>query len=161
MSRIYVETSIASFYFEVRKEPDMVARRDWTRRWFDAALVGGDEIVTSLAVLAELERGNFPGREQALALFSQLPVEDISETIAEIAEAYIAHKLMPNDPTGDAMHLAVASYHKCDFLVTWNCQHLANANKFGHIRRVNGILGLMSPSLVTPLELLAEESTDA
>ena len=160
MSRIYVETSIASFYFEVRKEPDMVARRDWTRRWFDAALVGGDEIVTSLAVLAELERGNFPGREQALALFSQLPVEDISEAVAEVAEAYIAHKLMPNDPTGDAMHLAVASYHKCDFLVTWNCKHLANANKFGHIRRVNGILGLVSPSLVTPLELLAEESTD-
>ncbi len=160
MSRIYVETSIASFYFEERKEPDMVARRDWTRRWFDAALVGGDEIVTSLAVLAELERGNFPGREQALALFSQLPVEDITDAIAEIAEAYIAHKLMPNDPTGDAMHLAVASYHKCDFLVTWNCKHLANANKFGHIRRVNGILGLMSPSLVTPLELLAEVSTD-
>lgn len=160
MSRIYVETSIASFYFEARKEPDMVARRDWTRRWFDAALVGGDEIVTSLAVLAELERGKFPGREQALALFSQLPVEDITEAIAEIAEAYIAHKLMPNDPTGDAMHLAVASYHKCEFLVTWNCKHLANANKFGHIRRVNGILGLMSPSLVTPLELLAEESTD-
>ena len=103
----------------------MVARRDWTRRWFDAALVGGDEIVTSLAVLAELERGNFPGREQALALFSQLPVEDITEAIAAIAEAYIAHKLMPNDPTGDAMHLAVAPYHKCDFLVTWNCQHLA------------------------------------
>ena len=161
MSRIYVETSIASFYFEVRNEPDMVARRDWTRRWFDAALVGGDEIVTSLAVMAELERGHFPGREQALALFSQLPVEDITDAVVEITEAYIAHKLMPNDPTGDAMHLAVASYHKCDFLVTWNCKHLANANKFGHIRRVNGILGLMSPSLVTPLELLAEELTDA
>lgn len=161
MSRIYVETSIASFYFEVRQEPDMVARRDWTRRWFDAALVGGDEIVTSLAVLAELERGNFPGREQALALFSQLPVEDITDAIAAIAEAYIAHKLIPNDPTGDSMHLAVASYHNCDFLVTWNCKHLANANKFGHIRRVNGILGLMSPSLVTPLELLAEGPTDA
>jgi predicted nucleic acid-binding protein len=161
MSRIYVETSIASFYFEVRQEPDMVARRNWTRRWFDAALVGGDEIVTSLAELAELERGNFPGREQALALFSQLPVEDITDAIVEITEAYIAHKLMPNDPTGDALHLAVASYHKCDFLVTWNCQHLANANKFGHIRRVNAILGLMSPSLVTPLELLAEGPTDA
>ncbi len=160
MSRIYVETSIASFYYEVRDEPDMVARREWTRRWFDAAVIGDDEIVTSLAVLAELEKGAFPGREQALKLFSQLPIEDITDPIAEIVEAYIAHKLMPNDPTGDALHLAVASYHKCDFLVTWNCKHLANANKFGHIRRVNGILGLMSPSLVTPLELLAEGPLD-
>ena len=63
---------------------------------------------------------------------------------------------MPADPGGDALHLALASYHKCDFLVTWNCQHLANANKFGHIRRVNAMLGLFVPALVTPLELLGD-----
>jgi hypothetical protein len=39
------------------------------------------------------------------------------------------YKLMPADPGGDAMHLALASYHKCDFLVTWNCRHLANASR--------------------------------
>ena len=61
---------------------------------------------------------------------------------------------MPADPAGDALHLALASFYKCDFLVTWNCLHLANANKFGHIRRVNTILGLIVPNLVTPLELL-------
>jgi hypothetical protein len=42
-------------------------------------------------------------------------------------------------------------------LVTWNCQHLANARKFGHIRRVNGMLGLFVPELVTPMELLGED----
>jgi hypothetical protein len=51
---------------------------------------------------------------------------------------------------------AVASFHKCDFLVTWNCCHLANANKFGHIRQINTLLGLYVPALVTPLELLGE-----
>ena len=51
------------------------------------------------------------------------------------------------------VHLTLASHHKCDFLVTWNCRHLANANKFGHIRRVNALLGLFVPALVTPLEL--------
>ena len=63
---------------------------------------------------------------------------------------------MPADPSFDALHLALASYHKCEFLVTWNCQHLANANKFGHLRRVNNLLGLYVPVLVTPLELLGE-----
>jgi hypothetical protein len=59
------------------------------------------------------------------------------------------------------LHLALASYHKCDFLLTWNCRHLANANKFGHIRRVNTMLGLFVPLLVTPLELLGgKESED-
>lgn len=70
MSRIYVETSIASFYFETRQEADMVARRDWTRRWFDSAMAGSDEIVTSLAVIAELKSGEFPGKADAIKLFN-------------------------------------------------------------------------------------------
>lgn len=60
----------------------------------------------------------------------------------------------PYVPAGDALRLALASYHKCDFLVTWNCEHLANANTFGHIRRVNALLELFVPAMVTPLELL-------
>ena len=54
----------------------------------------------------------------------------------------------------DALHLALASAEKCDYLVTWNCEHLANANKFGHIQRVNAMLGLHNPLLVTPLQLM-------
>ncbi len=83
-----------------------------------------------------------------------MPLLAVEPAVAEIVEAYIRHKVMPGDPGGDALHLALASYHKCDFLVTWNCLHLANANKFGHIRRVNTLLGLFVPALVTPLELL-------
>ena len=81
---------------------------------------------------------------------------DINEAIADIVTAYISHHVMPSDPAGDALHLAIASFHKCDFLLTWNCRHLANANKFAHIRRVNGMLGLFVPTLVTPLELLGD-----
>ena len=69
-------------------------------------------------------------------------------------DTYIQHKAMPKDPAGDALHLALASYHKCDFLLTWNCNHLANANKFTHIQRLNTLLGLFTPGLVTPLELI-------
>ncbi len=76
--------------------------------------------------------------------------------IGPIVDFYIANMVMPNDPKGDALHLALASYHKCDFLLTWNCKHLANANKFGHIRQANDRLGLYVPLLVTPLELLGE-----
>jgi hypothetical protein len=156
MARIYVETSIASFYYEVRTEPEMVARRNWTRKWFDAVLVGGDEVVTSIAAINELKSGEFPGKADALALFNRLPLLDLNESVAEIVDSYLAHQLMPNDPTGDALHLAVASFHRCDFLVTWNCKHLANANKFGHIRRVNDTIGIGNPNLVTPIELLNE-----
>ena len=153
MSVYYIETTIPSFYHEVRSEPSMVARRDWTRRWFDVAVIS-DRIVSSVAVLDELRRGDFPGRDDCLAMLDTIEMLELDDPVFEIVEAYLANKLMPSDPFGDALHLALASYHRCDFLVTWNCLHLANANKFGQIRRINGILGLYTPELVTPMELL-------
>ena len=154
-SRIYIETSIPSFYHEVRTEPDMVARRDWTRKFWDAA---SEEytLLTSPAVIEELEQGDFPNQREMLLLVSTLTVLPIDQMIGPIVDFYIANMVMPNDPKGDALHLALASYHKCDFLLTWNCKHLANANKFGHIRQSNDKLGLYVPLLVTPLELLGE-----
>ncbi len=134
-------------------EADMVARREWTRQWWDRARKR-DELVTSEAVLEELGRGGHPVSDDSLRLLDDLGLVPVDPAIAETVEAYIAHRLMPSDPLGDALHLALASHHRCDFLVTWNCRHLANANKFDHIRRVNGILGLFVPALVTPLELL-------
>src|SRR6202040_3576557 len=131
----------------------VVARRDWTRRWWDGSQ-GRYELVTSLAVLDELAGGPPEYSVRWLALMRDLPLLPLEPPVADIVQAYIRHKLMPEDPGGDALHLALASYHKCDFLVTWNCQHLANANKFGHIRRVNTMLGLFVLALVTPLELL-------
>ena len=115
--------------------------------------------MTSIAVLDELRSGEYSQREAVLQLMESVTLVSIGETAAEIMEVYIAHHVMPRDPAGDALHLALASQHKCDFLLTWNCRHLANANKFGHIRRVNALLGLHVPLLVTPLQLL-EDDTD-
>jgi hypothetical protein len=135
--RAYVETSIPSFYFEARPEPQMVARREWTREWRSRVTTLRTELVTSVAVIDELERGDFAARADCLGLIGGLPVLAIEAAIIEVVQAYIRHRVMPADPAGDALHLALASYHRCEFLVTWNCKHLANANKFGHIRRVN------------------------
>ncbi|WP_420457393.1 type II toxin-antitoxin system VapC family toxin [Rubrivirga sp.] len=153
MLNVYIETTIPSFYHEVRTEPEMVARRTWTRQWWDEHRSAFD-VLTSDAVVDELERGDHPVRAGALSLIEPLELLPIEPEVVEVATAYIQHKLMPNDPLGDALHLALASYHKCDFLLTWNCRHLANANKFGQIKRINTILGLFVPTLVTPLELL-------
>jgi len=159
----YIETTIPSFYHDVRTSPAIVARRDWTRSWWDIAQ-GRYRQVTSEAVIQELEGGIQEHAEARLRLVAGLPLLPVNAAIAEIVAAYIRHQLMPADPAGDALHLALASYHKCDFLVTWNCLHLANANKFGHIRRVNTMLGLFTPTIATPLELLggidASEGTE-
>ncbi len=54
----------------------------------------------------------------------------------------------------------IKTFYKMDFLMTWNCNHLANANKRPHIRVINTRLGLYTPEIVTPLELFTERSDD-
>ena len=154
--KVYIETTIPCFYYEVRREPEMIARKNWTREWWDSHS-NNFELVTSEAVLDELNSGDYPNKMKILSLIDNLSLLSVEEAIFDIVETYINHRVMPQDPAGDVLHLALASYYKCDFLLTWNCNHLANANKFRHIRRINAMLGLYVPALVTPLELLGEE----
>ena len=156
---LYVETSIPSFYFDTRTDVMMVARRKWTRQWWSLPRFEID-LVTGFPVLAELDLAPSPKREQALGLIRELEILPPDAEIDDIVAVYLAHKLMPAEALGDAYHLALASYHHCDMLVTWNCKHIANANKLPHIRRVNALLGLETPALVTPLELLEKDDED-
>lgn len=153
---VYIETSIPSFYFETRSEVSAVARRDCTRQWWSQRHENY-ELVTSLAVLDELDSAPEPKRSQALEFLVQVPVLELADGVEDIVQFYIDRKLMPRDPAGDALHLALASYHKCDFLLTWNCQNLANAEKFHHIRVLNSILGLDVPVLATPEQLMGDD----
>ena len=153
---IYIETSIFSFYYDQRQSPAVVAMHEWTREWW--RLKKGDyNIVTSTAVLAELDTGSMPHRQDAFEMALTVPAIPIDVEVEEVVNVYIKHKVMPDDPVGDALHLALASMHKCDYLLTWNCNHLANANKFGHIHRINSLLNLYTPILITPLELLGDK----
>ena len=159
METLYLETTIFSFYYDTRPEAEIVARRNWTKEFWEACR-NSYEFVTSTAVLRELERGSKPHKVDALNLALTLPAVSPDDAVDEIVRVYQRHKLMPLDPSGDVLHLALACYHGHDFLVTWNCQHLANASKTDHIRRVNALLDLPTPKLVTPLELLGAGASD-
>ncbi len=152
--RVYVETTIPNFYYETRPQPELVARRNWTREWWSDA-AERYELLTSLTVLVELAAGTSERVRWRMELLRDIPLLLPSPAIGEIAETYVRNKLMPSKPnTADAIHLALASRNDCDFIVTWNCKHLANPNKAAHIRRINSDLGLHVPELVTPQDLL-------
>lgn len=129
--------------------------KDWTREWW-----GGPRLLcdcwTSIAVVEELESGEHPEKQQKLDLLEEALLLEITDEIREIAQVYIDNYLMPRDVAGDALHVAVASYYKMDYLLTWNCTHLANARKKQHLRRINGRLRSDTPEIITPLELLGE-----
>jgi len=106
--------------------------------------------------IAELSEGDCPRQAEILAFVAQLQVLPPDEQILGIACVYLDYYLMPQVFKGDALHLAYAAFYKCDFLLTWNCNHLANANKRQHIRISNARLNLPTPEIVTPLELFTE-----
>ena len=154
---VYIETTIPSFYHEIRQDNNSIAFRGWTRDWWDNRR-GRYEVRTSQGVVDEASAGEYPTQAEVLDFLGRIPLLSFAPEITEIAAYYIDHRVMPDDPSADAFHLATASFHKCDFLLTWNCRHLANANKFALFREINSQLGLFTPTIVTPLELL--EDTD-
>ncbi len=157
--RIYIETTIPSFYYTLRNDPESVARMHWTRQWWDRFSCESN-LLTSDAVIAELSRGSGGMTDERIALINELDLLEITEEVEEIASIYIEKLVMPNDPTGDALHLALASFYRADVLLTWNCQHLANPNKMEHVRIVNYALDLPMPLLTTPLNYLSEGECD-
>ncbi len=152
---VYIETSIPSFYHETRNDAISVAWREITRSWWDSQR-RFYQVVTSDVVRVELEEGKHPHQKEKIALIVGLEILEYVPIIDEIAGVYIRNKLVPAETGGDAYHLAFASYYAVDFLLTWNCLHLANPNKFGHIRAVNERLRLPTPILCTPEQLLSE-----
>lgn len=151
---VYIETTIPSYYCDDR--PALSGDIARTRQWWDEERCDY-ECFISPVVLDELGTGSYPTQAACLALVEALPVLAVEPEVLEIAEAYRARRLMPEDPAADAIHLALASYFRMDYLITWNCRHLANANKARHLEVLNVQMGLAVPRLVTPHLLLPGE----
>jgi hypothetical protein len=155
MARVYIETTIPSYYFETRKTVRAVAWREATRLWWDR-FAGGYELVTSEFTLSELRLAPDAKADAGIKLLESVRIlPDVPEA-RQIAAFYAEEQLMPRGAAGDAAHLAMASIHAIDFLLTWNCKHLANANKIPHLRALNARLGLAVPTLTTPFTLIPE-----
>ena len=153
--RIYIETTIPSSYYTLRTDDVSLARRKLTRQWWDeyAELF---ILTSSTAVVQELRRGSEQITLNRISLLEGVELFDPTVEISQIAQIYMKKLIMPREPQGDALHLAIASFYRVDILLTWNCTHLANPNKFDFITRINQELGLTTPKLKTPHDYLGE-----
>ena len=151
--RIYIETTIPSSYYTLRTDEESLIRQKLTRQWWDeyAELF---LLTSSTAVVQELRRGSEPITSNRISLLEGVELFDPTVEISQIAQIYMERLIMPQEPQGDALHLAIASFYRVDILLTWNCTHLANPNKFDFITRINRELGLTTPELKTPQDYL-------
>ena len=148
-----MKRQIPSSYYTLRTDDVSLARQKLTRQWWDeyAKLF---ILTSSTAVVQELRRGSEQITLNRISLLEDVELFDPTVEILQIAQIYMERLIMPQDPRGDALHLAIASFHRVDTLLTWNCTHLANPNKFDFITRINRELGLTTPELKTPLDYL-------
>lgn len=150
---LYLETTVIGAYLD-NGDP---FRRDLTMRWFEREL-GEYRVCTSMLVRRELERIEEPHRSSYLRLLTGLENLELTEESAILAEGYISRGIFHRKFIADALHVALASFHKIDYVVTWNFGHLANVRKQARLRMFNTAAGFFSPSIITPEFLVHEGS---
>jgi predicted nucleic acid-binding protein len=148
---LYLETSVIGAYLD-NGEP---FRRDLTIRWWEHELHEYRPFITPL-VQRELERVSEPHRTGYLKLIKPLDQLEMVDEAAILAEGYISRGIFSRKFIADALHVALASVHKIDYLVTWNFGHLASVRKQARIRLFNTAAGFFVPMIVTP-EFLVEK----
>jgi hypothetical protein len=154
MPKAYIETTVPSYYV-ARTSLNLLqaSRQTSTRLWWDGGCSGFD-LFTSLAVLDEAGGGDESLAKMRLALLADVPRLEINEPVASLAHALVSDGVIPAKAASDAIHIAVASVHSMDYLVTWNFKHIANPFIRERLRGLVQDSGFRLPVMCSPDELL-------
>lgn len=153
---MYIETTIVS-YLTARPSRDLVQRahQQLTRRWWQARRAKFD-LYVSPPVVQEAAGGDPRRAQKRLAALKAIPVLEATPEAMQLAAALIGAGAIPKQAAGDAAHVAIATIHGVEYLLTWNCAHIANAAIRSNIERVCRSAGYEPPILCTPEELMED-----
>ena len=153
---VHVETSVISYY-TARPSRDVVVlgHQETTRQWWPRALERF-QLVVSEVVLSEISEGDQQAAGERLRAVEGLPRLPLSPQCDEVAKRYLKELPLPGRAVRDAAHLAIASVYAVDYLVTWNCGHIANALIRRRLAETNGTLALATPIICTPEEMMED-----
>ncbi|MFM9958926.1 MAG: hypothetical protein ACKVZJ_12715 [Phycisphaerales bacterium] len=155
MPTVYIETSIPSYFHTVRTGAKARSWKAATRTWWRHCRPSFD-CVTSQVTFDELAQAPAARGSRMAALLRPLPLLPFSDRVGDVARFFAGERLVPRENLADALHLAFCAVHGVDYLLTWNCQHLANPNKATHLAVLCGRKALHSPTIVTPFQLPPE-----
>jgi len=151
--KIYVETSVIS-YLTARPSKTIVgaAHQQITLAWWE--LRSEYELLVSQLVWQECAAGDPVAAQRRLATLEGMSVLAVTQDMIHLAESLIEQAIIPAKAIEDALHIAVSTLHHVDFLLTWNCRHIANPVIQEKIAAYLEQLGLFLPIICTPEELL-------
>jgi hypothetical protein len=156
-AKVYIETTIPS-YLAARPSRDLLtaAHQQVTRVWWESRRFEFD-LYVSEAVLDEAAAGDATPARKRLEILADIPVLALTDGIARIARSLVTEGAIPVKASGDALHIAFATAYACEYLLTWNCRHIANAEIQRTTRLVVRRHGLELPAICTPEELMGEQ----
>ena len=151
--KAYLETTIVS-YLAASPSRDIViaGHQEITRQWWERR--DRFELFVSEAVVDEAKRGDAVVAARRQALLSGIPVLDLGVEVHDLAVRLLRIRAVPAKALVDAVHIAVAAVNRIDYLLTWNCTHIANAAVRGKIEQGCRAAGLQAPAICTPEELM-------
>jgi predicted nucleic acid-binding protein len=151
---VYLETSVVSYY--VSRPSDNVitlAHQKITWEWWLKAIERFDVFISDV-VIDEVSLGDPEAVKRRLDELRDFPYLELNNRVEDMARGYLDRLGIPEKSYRDATHLAVASVHNIDYLVTWNCTHIANGEIIKRLMKINGSFGIHTPIICTPEELM-------
>lgn len=154
MPTLYLETTIPS-YLAAKSSRDIVilAHQQLTREWWSSHR-HLYEIFISQVVLDEIRIGDREMVDKRTEVLQGIPMLELNSEVESLAVRYFESLQFPVKAIRDAFHLSYAVVYEIDFLVTWNCAHLANANLLLRLSKLNRQWGYETPIICTPEELM-------
>lgn len=154
--KIYLETTIIS-YLAARPSKDLItaAHQQITRDWWQNRRRDFD-LFSSQLVIQESSAGDTGVAQMRLQLLSGISLLQVTADCVSLARALVERGPIPEKAAIDALHIGIATVHGMDYLLTWNCKHIANAEMQTAVNRICRSAGYEPPVICTPEELSGE-----
>ncbi len=155
--RLYLETTVPS-YLTARPSHDLIrsAHQQTTRQWWEQRRAEF-ELYVSQVVVRECQGGEPDAAAKRLDAIRDLPLLEQTTNATALAESLLRQVPLPEKAVVDALHIAISAVHGMNYLLTWNCTHIANASLRLRIESVCWEHGYEPPVICTPEELLRED----
>ena len=151
---VYIETSVIS-YLTSNMSRDLViaAHQEISHTWWEKRRFNY-HLFISQVVMDEITAGDTSLAHVRKKLIEGIRLLPITEEMTKLAKHFVEKGILPQKSANDALHVAIAAICKIDFVLSWNCKHIANAEIEKAIWKACESLGYQAPSICTPLELL-------
>jgi hypothetical protein len=151
---VYLETTIIS-YLVAHPGRDLVvsAHQQITREWWGTAH-NRFRLFISEAVLEEISVGDSKAVARRREAIQRLPVLELNEDVRELVRYYEKKLGLPDKAKADLVHIGFSVAYDMDYLLTWNCSHIANGETIRRLLQLNRLIKRRTPVILTPEELL-------